>query len=124
MNAAERELRDQPSVDGAAGELAALGALARPGNIFEEPGDLGAGEIGVGHETRLLAQRAVKAFAPDAVAHGGGAAALPDDGVIGRLAGRAVPQQDGLALVGDADGGDVLETRASGGQGPLRDRQL
>jgi hypothetical protein len=36
-----------------------------------------------------------------------GAAVLPDDGVVDRLAGAAVPQHRGLALVGDADGGDV-----------------
>ena len=37
-----------------------------------------------------------------------GAPVLPDDGVVDRLAGRAVPDDRGLALVGDADAGDVL----------------
>ena len=38
----------------------------------------------------------------------GGAAVLPDDGVVDRLAGLAIPDDGGLALVGDADRGDVL----------------
>ena len=38
----------------------------------------------------------------------GGAAVLPDDGAVHRLARGAVPHHGGLALVGDADGGDVL----------------
>ena len=42
-------------------------------------------------------------------------AALPDDGVGDRLAGRLVPQHGRLALVGDADGGEV-----GGGDAGLR----
>ena len=38
----------------------------------------------------------------------GGAPVLPDDGVVDRLAGGAIPDDRGLALVGDADAGDVL----------------
>ena len=42
----------------------------------------------------------------------GGAAVLPDDGAVHGLAGGAVPHHGGLALVGDADRGDVLGRRA------------
>ena len=38
----------------------------------------------------------------------GGAAVLPDDGAVHGLPGGAVPDHGGLALVGDADRGDVL----------------
>ena len=41
------------------------------------------------------------------VAKGGGAAVLPDNCVVDRLAGGAIPDDCGFALVGDADGGDV-----------------
>jgi hypothetical protein len=42
------------------------------------------------------------------VADRGGAAVLPDDGVAnGFSRGLAIPHHGGLALVGDADGGDV-----------------
>ena len=54
----------------------------------------------------------------------GGAAVLPDDGAMHRLAGGAVPHHGGFALVGDADGGDVFggdarfpQRLAAGGDG-------
>src|SRR5580693_6825610 len=40
-------------------------------------------------------------------AESGGAAILPDNGVVDRFAGCAVPNDSGLALVSDADRGDV-----------------
>ena len=42
----------------------------------------------------------------------GGAAALPDDGVVDRRARRAIPDERGLALVRDADRGDVARRDA------------
>ena len=46
----------------------------------------------------------------------GGAAILPDDGVVDRLAGGAVPHHDGLALVGDADAGQRPGVELRAGQ--------
>jgi hypothetical protein len=37
-----------------------------------------------------------------------GAAVLPDNGIVNRLAGGAVPDDGGFALIGDADAGDIL----------------
>ena len=59
------------------------------------------------------------------IAEVGGAAVLPDDRVVDGLAGLAIPDDRGLALVGDADGGDVArpELRPAqrlGGDGDLR----
>ncbi len=36
-----------------------------------------------------------------------GTAVLPDDGVVDRLAGLAVPHHNGFALVGDTESGDI-----------------
>ena len=47
--------------------------------------------------------------------HGGAAAVLPDDGVMDGLAGGAIPQQTGFALVGDSDGGQSVERDPGGG---------
>jgi hypothetical protein len=55
-------------------------------------------------------------------AEGGGAAVLPDDGAAERAAGVAVPDEGGLALVGDADGEDVLRRDAAALDGALADR--
>ena len=41
------------------------------------------------------------------------AAVLPDDGVVDRTAGGALPDHDCLALIGDPDGCDVGEAVAS-----------
>ncbi|MNV81194.1 hypothetical protein D3C71_1748430 [compost metagenome] len=38
----------------------------------------------------------------------GGAAALPDDGVVNRFAGLFFPDDGGFTLVGDADTGDLI----------------
>ena len=46
-----------------------------------------------------------------------GAGVLPDDGVVDRLAGGLVPHHRGFALVGDADGGDVVPGQVRLGQG-------
>ena len=45
----------------------------------------------------------------------GGAAVLPDDGVVDRDAGGTVPDQSGLALIGNADGGNFGDTDAGFG---------
>ena len=41
------------------------------------------------------------------VALPGGASILPNNGIVNRFTGLAIPQHRGLALVSDADGGDV-----------------
>ena len=98
----------QERVDGAERELAALGAFAGARHVVEDPGDLGAGEIGIDDQAGLFGDRGLVAFALEPGADIGGAAVLPDDGAMDRLSGSAVPHHRGLALVGDADGGDVL----------------
>ena len=47
----------------------------------------------------------------------GDAGVLPDDGVVDGFAGVAVPDESGLALVGDADGGDVGGKQVAGVEG-------
>ena len=51
------ELPDEPGVDGAEGEFAALGARPRAGHVVEQPGELGAGEIGVEHQPGLAREQ-------------------------------------------------------------------
>ena len=98
---------DQEAVDRAGEKLAALGALARAFHIVEQPGDLGAGKIGVEQQAGLFREFLLQPLLLQLLAERRGAAVLPDDGVVDRLAGRLVPDDDGLALVGDADRRDV-----------------
>ncbi len=108
MHLARGQPPQQVAIDGAEHQLAALGAGARAGHVIEDPGDLGAGEIGIDDQAGLGRNRRLVAFALEFGADIGGAAVLPDDGAVHGLAGGAVPHHGGLALVGDADRGDVF----------------
>jgi hypothetical protein len=94
------QIPDEPGVDGAEGEIARLAAI-------EQPFDLRARKVGVDDEAGALADQF--RMRRERLAHGSGAAVLPDDGIGDRLSGLAIPDHGGLALVGDADGanGDV-----------------
>ncbi len=64
MHRAVREIPDQPRIDRAEREFAALRAPAGTAHVVEQPGDLGAGKIrieqqsGLGRDIRLDAKRA------------------------------------------------------------------
>src|SRR6266446_5013800 len=108
VHAAAGQLPQEPRVDGAEGQLAARGTTTRVGGLVEDPRDLRPGEIGVQHQARAGPHHRLVTLGPQPVADGGGAAALPDDGAMERRAGGAVPDDRRLALVGDADGGEVV----------------
>ena len=76
----------QEGIDGAEGELAALGARARAGDVVEHPGDLGRREIRVEPQPGLRDDRRLVARRAQRLADVGGAPVLPDDGVVDRLA--------------------------------------
>ena len=103
----------QKTVDGAEGELACVGSRARAVHIVEQPGDLAGGEIrieqqpGLGGDLRLVAGARASASQKSAVRRSCQTMAL----WIGLPRG-AVPDDRGLALIGDADAGDVFGRRA------------
>jgi hypothetical protein len=103
-----REVVDEPAVDRAERQLAALGAVARPFDVVEQPRELGAGEVGVEHEARARADHVLGAVGAELRADGRRAPVLPDDRAVERLARLAVPEHRGLALVRDPDRRDVL----------------
>jgi hypothetical protein len=102
VGAVAGELPDEPGVDRAERELAARRALARAGNLVEQPRELGAAEIRVDHEPGALADQAFRADLAQVLAQPGGAPVLPHDRVRDRLAGLPVPDDGRFALVGDA----------------------
>src|SRR5215470_953012 len=112
MSLAAAQAIDQPGVNGAEGEVARVRLLPRVFHVLQEPGDLRPRKIGVGHQAGLLANDAVEFFPFQLVAHQSRAPALPDDSVVNRLSARAIPDDGRLALVGDADGGDVFGSDA------------
>ena len=99
-------------LDGAEEQLPGFGLFPRAGDVVEDPFQLGGRKIGVDDKAGLLPEALGVAAGFQLVAEGAGPPALPDDGVVDRLAGVTVPDDGGLALVGDADGGDVRGRRA------------
>ena len=99
---------EQERVDGAEGELAALGTGASAGHGVEDVRDLRAGEVGIEREAGALPEEGLVAREAQPLARRRGDPALPDDRVGDRLARRAVPDDRRLALVGDPDRGNPL----------------
>ena len=111
------QVPEQPGVNGAEGQLAALGPLAGAGHMVQQPAQLAAGKIGIDHQPGLARDRVRQCPARFSSSQKlGRAAVLPDDGVVDGCAGLAVPDHRGFALVGDADGGDVAGLQAGLGQ--------
>ena len=54
VHLAAGEPPEQIAIDGAEHQLAALGARPRAGDVVQDPGDLGAGEIGIDDQAGLL----------------------------------------------------------------------
>jgi hypothetical protein len=101
------ELPEQPGIYGPERELAGRGAGARAGHVVENPADLAGGKIRVDEQAGPGLNRLAGAVGFQPFAEIGGAAVLPDDRVVHRFAGLPVPDNRRLALVGDADRGDV-----------------
>ena len=101
----------------------------RARDMVEQPGDLGGGEIGIEQQSGARCDQGLVSLLSQCGAGVRGAPVLPDDCIVDGAAGRAVPDDRGLALIGDADRGDVLrpgadlgERRAYGRKGGRPDR--
>ena len=80
--------------------------------MVKDPRHLGAGKVRIEHQAGALPDQALGADFLQFRAARGGAAVLPDDGRINRLAGLAIPDDGGFALVGDAAGDQVVGLQA------------
>src|SRR5688572_18608306 len=74
------ELEQQPAVDGAEGELAALRARTCAGNLLEQPRELGAGKIRIEQQAGARGDLRLMSRCAHAFAGGRRAPVLPDDG--------------------------------------------
>ena len=106
MDCAPGELPEKPAIHRAEAQLAALGTLLRTRHMVQYPPNFGGGKIGVGDQAGGPADVSGQAPAFQLLTDRSRAAALPDDGVINRLARCPFPYKGGLALVRNADGGD------------------
>ena len=119
---APRHVPQDPGVRVAEQQIAGLGALARPFDVVQDPLDLGAGEVGGQPQAADLAEAVRPLVAPELLDHLRGAHVLPDDRVVDGLSGVLVPHDGGLALVGDADGGQLVAVDLRLAQGLGDDR--
>ncbi len=108
MYFAFRQVPNQPGIHRAEQQLALFGPLPHAGHVLKNPAQLCPRKIGVNHEARLLAEDVRQALGLELVAVLRRAPALPDDGVVDRLARLLVPDNRRFALVRDADCSDVL----------------
>src|SRR5581483_8944112 len=106
MQPAPGEAPDEKAVNGAEGEVALAGRLARSGHVLEHPRELRGGKIGIQTQPGLQGHLLLLARLLQTPAMLGGPAVLPDDGVVKRNPSPATPQERRLALVRDADGGN------------------
>ncbi len=91
------ELEDEPGVD------RPEGGAVRCFDVSQKPFDLGAREVGVDDQPGALPHQRLVPGGLEFVAARRGAAILPDERVMDRVAGRWVPGDHRLALVGDSD---------------------
>ena len=124
MDAAARQLPDEPRIHRAEQQLTALGALLRTGHMVEDPPNFCSREIGVRHKSRDGPNVLRQPVGAQPVAQGGRAAALPDDGRVNGAARGLFPDDGRLALVRDADGGDLRGVDAAARDGLHHDAVL
>ena len=111
------QVPDQPGVDRAKDQFPRLGPRPCAINIVEQPCQFGAGEIGIQQKAGLFGDQQLHPVSLEPLAGVRGAPILPDDGLVDRLARGAVPDEGRLALVGNANGGNLTGTVACLGQG-------
>ena len=124
VDLAAGQLPDEPRLHRAEQQVAALGTRTHAGHVVQDPLELCGREVGVDDQPGLLPDQVGQAAGLQLVAVLACAAALPDNGVVDRLAGVTVPDDGRLALVRDADGGDVLRRRADLVHGRQRHAEL
>lgn len=108
MEATFCQVPDEPGIDGAEGEFAAIGFFASAGNIIEQPADFASGKVGINDKAGLVFYQFRLASFFQAFAEIGGSPVLPDDGIVDGSTRFAIPNDGGFALVGDAECSDVF----------------
>ena len=111
MNATVRaagEVPQQEGVDVAEEYFASFGQRLYSWNVLQYPTYLEPAKVGRKRQAGLSTEAVLTAALRQLVHVAADAGVLPHDSVVYRLAGFAVPHHGGLALIGDADGFQVL----------------
>ena len=114
MHLATGQLPHQPAVHRAKQNFSRLCALPCARHMVQNPLDFGCGKVGIRHKASILFDILCHARLAEQLIHQRcSAAALPHNGVINGAAGRFFPQNRGFALVGNADGGNIMRIHAA-----------
>ncbi len=119
MHPAPREAVEEPGVHGAEKNLPPPRPLPKAGHVRQQPGQFGAGEVGVQKKPGALPEEGLQALGLELLAQGGRAPILPDDGVIEGPPRAPFKHEGGLPLVGEAQGHHLLGLHPSLAQGLL-----
>src|SRR5690606_7940753 len=103
VNLAAGQAPDEKSVDGAGEKLPLLGPPSGSLTLVEQPGDLRPGKIGIEQQAGLAGKFRLQPLLREPSTKRRGAPVLPDNGVVDRLSGRLVPDNDSFALIGNTD---------------------
>ena len=87
------------------------------GYVVEQPGRLGAREVAGQRQPGGVAEPVLPVAPAEFGAERGGPGVLPDDRVVYGFAGRAVPKDRRLTLVGDAERAELLRAQPGPGEG-------
>ena len=121
MDGAAGQVPDHPAVHGAREKITGLRTRPQAGLAVEDPGELGAREVGIEQKPGQGRQPRFDPLFPQGIADGSRATVLPDKGPADGLSGAAVPDHDGLPLIGHPDGRDVASPAASAIQSLAQD---
>ena len=116
------QLPDQKTIDGAKQQPALGCAVARAFDIVQYPRQLGPRKIRVEQQAGAVGDHFFVARVAQGAALAGSATVLPDNRIVDRGACVLVPDNDSLALVGDADGGNFCGGDARLVDGPAAGR--
>ena len=109
MDFSAGEIPDEPGFHSAEQQVARREHFPRLLAVVQDPANFCCGKIRVDDQTGMRGDIAAEFLVfLQLFTHFGGTAALPDDRVINRLAGRFIPQDRRLALVRHADADDVF----------------
>src|SRR4051812_9670551 len=101
VQSASGEIPEQPGINCSEGELAALSPPAGAVHMIEQPTQLASGKIGVDNQAGFTPDHIGVSRLFQLVTVGSRAAVLPDNGIMDRRAGFAVPDDGRLALIRD-----------------------
>ncbi|CRK50344.1 hypothetical protein RHCRD62_110024 [Rhodococcus sp. RD6.2] len=111
------EVPQDPRVHRPEAEVTRFGSGPDAVDVVEDPAKLRSREVGGEGKPGRLPIAVGSLVAGEFLAQFGGAGVLPDDGVVHRFARGAIPHDGRLALIGDADRGEVRMGEVTFGEG-------